>query len=74
MKIRPVGVELFLAVGQTDMTKQIVTFCTSRSRLKKAFMERSPTTYQVHIMNTCQMVKILNRGLGGASTYMHAAQ
>jgi len=37
MKIHPVGVELFLADGQTDMTKLIVTFRTSRARLKKGF-------------------------------------
>jgi len=27
MKIRPVGAELFLANGQTDMSKLIIAFC-----------------------------------------------
>jgi len=35
MKIRPVGVELFHADGQTDMTKLTVKFCNSANAPRK---------------------------------------
>ena len=35
MKIRPVGVEMFHAEGQTDMTKLMVNFCNSANAPKK---------------------------------------
>jgi hypothetical protein len=60
MKIRPVGVELFLAVGQTDRHEEAKSHFSQFARAPKKGFYGAVSNDVQSIMNTCQMVKILN--------------
>ena len=67
MKILPMGVELFLADGQTNMTKLMVFFCNFRKAPKKirnyGFFFTTDTTFheKVRRVTTLAVAKIIQR-------------
>ena len=47
MKIRPVGIELFRADGQTDMKKQTVVFRNFSDAPKKRYLMLRPYAFTI---------------------------